>query len=193
MYEIADDTYCYPGTTVLRNEIGTRRQEVLDDFEAEMTALRAAEPMPAGRLDYNHYRAIHRHLFQDIYAWAGEPRTVRISKGGNTFCYPEYIDAQARILFSRLSVDRHLHGLDSTVFAKKAAHFMADLNAVHVFREGNGRAQLSLLVLLAEKAKHPLDADKIDPQGVMDAMIASFLGKEEPLTRVIETLVGVNR
>jgi len=73
MYEVADDTYCYPGTTVLKNKIPTRRQDVLDQFEAEMTSQRASEAMPRGNLDYAHYRAIHKHLFQDVYSWAGQP------------------------------------------------------------------------------------------------------------------------
>lgn len=192
MYEIADDTYCYPGTTVLINKIPTKRQDVLDQFEAEMTALRAAEPMPSGSLNYAHYRAIHRHLFQDVYVWAGKPRTVRISKGGNPFCFPEHIDAQANKLFSALAGKRHLRGLDTAAFASEAAHFLAELNAIHPFREGNGRAQLSFLTLLAEKAGHPLDAAKLNPKRVMDAMIAGFQGEEEPLARMIADLIKAN-
>lgn len=190
MYEVADDTYCYPGTTVLKNKLDTMRQEVLDEFETEMTDLRADEPMPAGDLDYGHYRAIHFHLFQDVYPWAGEPRTVRIAKGGNAFCYPEHIDAQAKKLFLSLAEQDHLQGLDTETFAAGAAHFMAELNAIHAFREGNGRAQLSFLVLLAEQAGHPLDTDKINPEEVMDAMIASFGGEETPLAAIIAGLIA---
>ena len=83
MYEVADDTYCYPGTTVLKNLLGLKEQAELDAFEAEITVQRASEPMPEGKLDAVHYKAIHRYLFQDVYIWAGKPRTVRISKGGN--------------------------------------------------------------------------------------------------------------
>jgi cell filamentation protein len=64
----------------------------LDAFEAEITFQRSTEPLPAGKLDDKHYRAIHRHLFQDVYEWAGKPRSVRISKGGNPFCYPELLN-----------------------------------------------------------------------------------------------------
>jgi cell filamentation protein len=152
MYEDADDTYCYPGTTVLKNKLDIRRQELLDEFETEMTDLRAAEPLPPGNLDYDHYRAIHRHLFQDVYDWAGAPRTVRISKGVNPFCYPEYIGAQAENLFGQLADDRYLQGLNNEEFARQAAHILAELNAVHAFRDGNGRAQLTFLALLAEQA-----------------------------------------
>jgi cell filamentation protein, protein adenylyltransferase len=189
VYEVADDTYCCPGTTVLKNKIATRRQDVLDQFEAEMTSQRASEPMPRGNLDYPHYRAIHRHLFQDVYAWAGKPRSVRISKGDNPFCFPENIAAQANKLFADLKKKNQLRGLDNKAFAKEAAHVLAELNAVHPFREGNGRSQLSFLMLLAERASHPLDSDKIDPRVVMDAMIESFGGSEKPLADMIEGLI----
>lgn len=189
MYEVADDTYCYLGTTMLKNKISTRRRDVLNQFEAEMTNLRAAEPMPSGSLDYAHYRAIHRHLFQDVYAWAGKPRSVRISKGGNPFCFPENIDAQAVKLFADLARKRYLQGLGALEFAREGAHFLAELNAIHPFREGNGRAQLTFLMLLADNAEHPLDANEINPKRVIDAMIASFGGEEEPLAKMIASLI----
>ena len=72
MYGAEPDPYCYPGTTVLINRLGTTDQSILNAFEAEMTSQRAAEPLPIGRLSYTHYRAIHRHFFQDVYAWAGK-------------------------------------------------------------------------------------------------------------------------
>jgi cell filamentation protein len=189
MYEVAEDTYCYPGTTVLKNKLDTRRQELLDEFETEMTDLRATEPLPSSNFDYEHYRAIHRHLFQDVYDWAGEPRTVRISKSGNPFCYPEYIGAQAERLFGQLAVDRHLRDLSKEKFAEQAAHFLAELNAIHPFREGNGRAQLTFLALLAEQAGHPLNHERLEPKPVIDAMIASFGGDEGPLTALLADLV----
>jgi cell filamentation protein len=67
MYKAEADPYCYPGTTVLINRLDLRDQAELSPFEAEITSQRAAEPLPAGRLGYRHYCAIHRHLFQDVY------------------------------------------------------------------------------------------------------------------------------
>jgi cell filamentation protein len=71
MYDAVEDPYCYPGTTVLKNKLNLRSQEKLDKFEAEITAQRADEPLPSGKLTYPHYRAIHRHLFQDVYSLGG--------------------------------------------------------------------------------------------------------------------------
>ena len=64
-----------------------------------ITAQRGEEPLPRGRLGYAHYRAIHHHLFQDVFEWAGEAATGRVAKGDSMFCYPEHIDAEMRKLF----------------------------------------------------------------------------------------------
>jgi cell filamentation protein len=189
MYEAVADPYCYPGTTVLINRLGLREQARLDALEAEMTAQRFQEPFPGGKFSYRHYCAVHRHLFQDVYSWAGKIRTVRISKSGSAFCYPEHIDREMKRLFISLKNRKHLSGLDAGTFAAQAAHFLAELNAIHPFREGNGRAQLSFLVLLAERVGHPLDSRRLVPAQVLDAMIASFSGDERPLSRLITQLI----
>lgn len=189
MYGAEPDPYCYPGTTVLINRLGIRDQAGLGAFEAEVTAERASQPLPAGRLSYTHYRAIHQHLFQDVYAWAGKIRTVRISKDGSTFCYPENIDREMRRLFADLARQEHLRGLGAPSFAKSAAHFLAELNAIHPFREGNGRTQLSFLTILAERAAHPLSIERLDPNAMLKATITSFSGHEQPLANVIAGLI----
>ena len=189
MYAAVPDPYCYSGTTVLINRLGFRDAAKLEAFEAEVSAERAAQPLPVGRLSYGHYRAIHRHLFQDVYAWAGKIRTVRISKGRSTFCYPEHIDREMRRLFSTLAEERYYKQLDARTFAGKAAHLLAELNAIHPFREGNGRTQMSFLVALAERAGHRLPLDDLDPKAMLAATIVSFDGNEKPLADLIERAI----
>ncbi|RXH17452.1 Fic/DOC family protein [Bradyrhizobium guangzhouense] len=185
MYDAVENPYCYPGTTVLKNKLGLEARRDLDAFEAEIVAQRAEEALPIGKLTYAHYRAIHRHLFQDVYDWAGNIRTVRISKGGSMFCYPESIDREMSTLFGSLARQKQFKGLTVEVFAMRAAHFLAELNAIHPFREGNGRTQLTFLTLLAETAGHPLAIERLDPDEVMKAMIESFGGEEKRLADVI--------
>ena len=189
MYDAGDDPYCYPGTTVLKNLLDLRTQEELDEFESTITAQRADEPLPLYALDVEAYRAIHRHLFQDVYQWAGEYRTVRVSKGSSAFCYPDHIDREMRSLFDQLADENFLRDLEVESFSAKAAHFMAELNAIHPFREGNGRTQNIFLALLADRAGHPLDFAQLDPEALLSAMIASFHGDEKPLAAVIQGLV----
>jgi cell filamentation protein len=189
MYDAVADPYCYPGTMVLKNIPGLRDQGALDEFEGAMTAQRADEPLPRGRLSVTHYRAIHHHLFQDVYQWAGTYRTVRMSKGGSAFCYPEHIVRQMEQLFADLNRQSFFRGLSADDFAAVATRFMAPLNAIHPFREGNGRTQTTFLVLLADRAGHPLDLDKLVPERFLQAMIASFEGNEQPLGLEIRTLI----
>lgn len=189
MYESGPDPYCYPGTNVLRNRLGLRDQAQLDDFEALVTVQRSEEPLPGGRLGYAHYRAIHKHLFQDVFAWAGEVRTVRISKGLSVFCYPEHITGEMQKLFERLRAAKFLKGLSVEEFARQSAHVLAELNAIHPFREGNGRTQLVYLTLLADRAGHPLMLARMDPKSMFAATIMSFDGDETPLAALIESLI----
>jgi cell filamentation protein len=189
MYDAVADPYCYDGTTVLKNIPGIRDQATLDEFEGAMTAQRADEPLPKGRLSVTHYRAIHHHLFQDVYQWAALYRTVRMSKGGSAFCYPEHIARQMQQLFAELKRQSFFRSLSADDFAAGATRFMATLNAIHPFREGNGRTQTTFIVLLADRAGHPLDLDKLVPERFLEAMIASFEGNEHPLESEIRTLI----
>lgn len=151
VYAAEEDPLCYPGTTVLRNKLNIKNQAELDEFELALFLTRADEEMPAGDLDYQHYKAIHHHLFQDIYEWAGAVRTIRIGKGGNWFCYPEYIDQEMRRIFRELAAADRLSKLGIEDFAVQASHVLAEINAVHPFREGNGRTQLTFLAMLLER------------------------------------------
>ena len=96
-----------PTITAIPARPSSRTSSIFEDgdelaaFEAEVSDTRADEAAPAGNLDFKHFKAIHRHLFQDVYDWAGEIRTVRMSKGGNMFCFPENIENQAKNLFGQ--------------------------------------------------------------------------------------------
>src|SRR5258705_12223983 len=167
MYDAIDDPYTYENSTVLVNKLDLREQAELEAFEAEISSARADEPLPEGNLDFAHYKAVHHHLFQDVYEWAGNARTVRMFKGGNPFCFPENIENQAAKLFGELQADNFLQGLDGSSFADKAAHFLAELNAIHSFREGNGRSQLTFFALLADYASHPIDLVNIESSEIL--------------------------
>ncbi|HXZ02775.1 MAG TPA: Fic family protein [Stellaceae bacterium] len=190
MYEAVADPYCYEGTDVLKNIPGIRDRAALEAFETVSTTQRADEPLPAGRLGMRHYQVIHRHLFQDVYSWAGKFRIVRIGKGNSTFCYPEHIEAEMRRLFSDLKQRKYLRGLSKEHFAAEAARFLASLNAIHPFRDGNGRTQMVFLVLLAARADHVLNLDRLVPERFMNAMIASFYGNESLLADELARLTA---
>jgi cell filamentation protein len=160
---MTSDPYVYPGTTVLKNKLGIRDADLLDLAERRYSTSRARQGMPTGNFDLKHLRAIHRHLFQDIYEWAGEIRTVEISKGESQFQFRQYIETGMADVHRRLVIANFLTGLDEAQFVKEAATIIGDVNYVHPFREGNGRTQLHYLKQLASRAGHPLDLTKIDP------------------------------
>lgn len=180
-YDAFDDPYSYEGTDTLINKLDLRDPLLLEAFESEMTTLRANEPLPEGNYDVQHYKRIHHHLFQDVYSWAGVCRTIRTSKGGNPFCYPEHIDTEMLKLFQHLANGPCLSAKTSDEFIPAATHFLAELNAIHPFREGNGRSQLAFMHLLGENAGFPLDFSRVERETFLHAMIASYGGQLEPL------------
>jgi cell filamentation protein len=92
------------------------------------------------------------------------------------FCYPEFISTEMQNLFTQLKANLLAAVLDRQDFANRAANFLADLNAIHPFREGNGRTQLAFLTILSEQAGHPLNLQTFNPERLLAAMIASFKG-----------------
>lgn len=189
-YDAFDDPNCYSGTGVLRNKAGLRDAEALEAFELEMTTLRAEEPLPEGRFGPAHYRAVHRHLFQDVYSWAGRYRAVRTSKGGNPFCFPEHIPAQMDALFAQLRAGPCFAASDPSSFVSAAAEFLGELNAIHPFREGNGRSQLAFMHLIGLRAGHPFDFARVERETLLPAMIASYDKDYGPLAQELEHLLG---
>lgn len=188
-YEVSDDPYCYKGTSVLKNRARLRDAETLDNFELEMSTLRSQEALPEGRFTPAHYKSIHHHLFQDVYTWAGKYRTVRTAKGGNWFCYPEHINSSMNQLFNKLAGPAFKPGSSEADFLDASTDFLAELNAIHPFREGNGRSQLTFMHLLSRRAGHPLDLERVEPETFMPAMIASFHGNNGPLRSELQKLL----
>lgn len=189
-YKAEDDPACYPGTSVLRNLPDLQDQAELEKFEVEAVGTRSLVPPPEGLFDPTHYRALHHHLFQDVYAWAGEYRTIRTGKGGNWFCYPDHIDRQMKKLFGELSKPVFVAGGECDVFVIALAEFLGELNAIHPFREGNGRTQLIFARLLGLRAGCALRTDAVEAEPFLAAMIESFNGGTEPLIDELERMLA---
>lgn len=188
------DCYTYPGTEVLRNKADIPEQEALDAFEADATAVRMLELLDRpiqGIFDLAHLQAIHRHLFQDIYEWAGELRTVDISKGNSRFANCGMIESYLGKELRRLPGERFLLGLPPELFVARLAHYMSEINAAHPFREGNGRAQRVFLSQLAEQAGYFIGFEEASRDEMYAAMIASFHGNTKPLTDLLDRITAI--
>jgi cell filamentation protein len=186
-YDAFDDPYAYRGTSTLKNKLGLRDPDQLEAFELEMTTIRAREALPRGRFDAAHYRRVHRHLFQDVYSWAGKDRTVRTAKGGNPFCFPEYIVGQMNGLFA--TIGALLDAEDADVFVREAARFLGELNAIHPFREGNGRSQLAFMAMVGRAAGFPFAFDRVRRDTFLPAMVSSYDGDLELLVDELRALL----
>ena len=144
---------CYPDTTVLINKFDIRDEEKLNEVESVLASARYAEWLNTPRLnsfDFDHYRAIHKYLFSDLYDWAGQIRTVNISKKGTKFTSAEDIETQAALIFKRLKNCNYFRGLSHSEFVNEIVDFYCITNALHPFREGNGRPKEYLLLSLSE-------------------------------------------
>lgn len=174
---IEDDPYLYPGFPVLRNKFGILDAGKLDFVEREFVAQRTRAGVPHGRFDLKHLQAIHRHLFQDIYEWAGQVRTVELAKGGSRFQFVRFIETGMNDVHRRLMASNFLHGLDRTQFAEAAGVIIGDVNHVHPFRDGNGRTQLLYLEQLARQAGQSFDITRIGKQHWLEASRAANRGE----------------
>jgi cell filamentation protein len=187
---VSDDPYVFPGTDVLRNAQGIRDALQLEEFEARLTFLRglqlAAEPV-AGQYDLAHLRAFHRYLFAGLYDWAGELRTVVLAKT-DPFCLPEHIESYGTEIFARLAEENRLLGIDRESFVGRLAHYLGDVNALHPFRDGNGRAQRAFFAQLAGDAGYRLDWQLVDPQRNTDASMAAMQGDEAPMRALLDEI-----
>lgn len=171
-----DNKYCYPESDVLRNKLNITDARALFEAEKELTAIRLRELQEnpiRGDFDFAHLRAIHRYIFQDIYEWAGEIRTVEIGKG-NLFCttafIPEYASSVFRKYFSQCDSAKE----DRDEFIKIFADNYGDLNALHPFREGNGRTQREFARLVCLECGYDFNLSCATHREMLEASILSF-------------------
>lgn len=171
------DPYCYPNSRVLKNKFGITDKDELHDEERNLSNIRAEELLNSpiiGKFDFKHLQAIHHYLFQDLYDWAGKIRTVDIAKG-NLFCRCFAIDAEAERIFGELKSENYLQNLNNVSdFGKRLAYYLAEINALHPFREGNGRSQREFVRQLAYQNNYFLSYAGITDDEMIAASVASF-------------------
>ncbi|SHI77989.1 MULTISPECIES: Fic/DOC family protein [Clostridium] len=182
-----DEFYCYHKSHTLKNKLNIIDEEKLKQAEREITALRTAQLMKnpiKGKFDFNHIKKIHVFLFGDIYEWAGKVRIVNISKG-NQFCLCQYIDSQMEDVLNKLKKEKYLEGLDIVNMSKRLSYYLGEINAIHPFREGNGRTQRMFIQELSEYNGYRLDWSKIKDEEMLEASVQSFNLKYELMEELV--------
>jgi cell filamentation protein len=183
-----DDHYIDSEYGVLKNRLGISHEALLEAAEADFVAERSRELSQApleGRFDLAHLQAIHRHLFGDVYEWAGQLRSIDISKGGHRFAHHGHIASAAAPIFNQLAAEKHLAGLSPTAFSERAGYFLGELNALHPFREGNGRAQREFISHLAHRNGYYIAWENVGRADMLQASIESFRGGISKLAAII--------
>ncbi|MDY7584979.1 putative adenosine monophosphate-protein transferase Fic [Pseudomonas sp. CCI3.1] len=190
-YGVGQDSYCYPGSTVLRNKLDIRDDSTLNDAEQQLSAVAAAtiefSPPP-----YNlaSLQKIHRTLFSDLYDWAGELRTVGISKQDTRFCQPDYMEKEAGKIFKGMASANWFEGMSRSDLIVAVADAYSDLNVVHPFREGNGRTQRILFEHLVMNAGFEISWWGVENDEWLYANIAAYNCVLEPLQQVFNRCIG---
>lgn len=192
------DPYVYQGTGVLINKANIRDENTFKKVEYQATDFRAAElhkqALPA-KFDFDHLKTIHGHLFKDVYDWAGQPRTTDLSKGKTTFERVQNIEATGKRIGNRLQEQNNLQGLDKRQFVEKVSSLYADLNALHPFREGNGRATREFISQVARSAGYEFDNARIDNNKSQwnQASAQSVQGDSGPMKEILSQAIRPSR
>jgi cell filamentation protein len=186
-----EDPYSDPVTGVLYNKFALGTAAELEAAEREIThaalILLDESPVPPS-YDLPHLREIHKRIFSDIYEWAGQIRTVAIAKG-TMFCLPQYIDSSAAVIFRELDDEDCLRGLPRDAFVGRLAYYLGEVNALHPFREGNGRAQRAFFDQLARDDGFTLAWQHLDAARNVEASAAIMRGDLEPMRKMLDALV----
>ena len=178
-YEARNSIYCYEGTNVLINKLNIKDQKLLEKVErkivlAKLYALR--QNLNIGNFDIDHFVGIHKFLFEDLYEFAGKFRNENIAKGNFSFAEWEYIEPELKRILDELKEENYLEGYDKEKLANRLAYYLAEINVLHPFREGNGRTQRVFLTQLIRHSGHDINFSTIDTDELMIATIQSADG-----------------
>jgi cell filamentation protein len=193
--------YTYRGTHTVKNTFGVTDYDEFERIEAAIVKARyteiAAGSGPTGQFDGGLIKAFHRHLFQDVYEWAGRTRDERVAlSDGTVATMPTMRKAEGKLftvgpaipvaldaIGEKLRARSYLRSLRREEFAKQAGDIMAEINTVHPFREGNGRTQRVFMEQLAHAAGHDLNFTVISKERMIQASIAAHERNDTSMMR----------
>lgn len=179
----------YEGTNCLINKLNIQNEEQLTKIEASITMAKTAElernPISVS-FDFEHYKLIHKYLFEDLYEWAGCIRTVDISKKGTNFTSSQNTETVAIACFDRLKSYNYFRNVDFEDFVENIVDFYCSTNMLHPFREGNGRTQRIFIAQLIRFCGYDINFSEIDTDDLMVATIHSANGVTDHLKEIFK-------
>lgn len=190
---MSTDPYSQDG--VLKNKFGEKDPKKLEILEKRSTIrgwIKLQNELIASpnlKLDAALIKKIHKNLFEDVYDWAGEYRTVNIVKGKTMFANALYVPAALEDLVTKLNRDITSKSITANNISEKLAYYYGELNMIHPFREGNGRTQKIFIEKVADKLGYSLQLEKIEPKKLLEVTIESVNGTGRPLKKVFEEVI----
>ena len=180
-----DYTYTDPKTGILRNLANINDHDVLLFLESAAVAKRLQElnENPVKIKGIESLFAIHRYLFQDIYSWAGKKRIVEISKDGKQFFPTSHFENAYRYIDSLILDFKKIRRNNKLQLAEKLAEILDNLNYLHPFREGNGRAQREFIRMLALEKGLTLKLNPPDSKSVYDQYMQGTINSDIKILR----------
>ncbi|HFI0130650.1 TPA: Fic/DOC family protein, partial [Streptococcus suis] len=149
-YLDSENQYTYPNSSVLINKLG-----ITDPIKAQrnehLLVTKRLSDLRIKPIEIHSIKdvlAVHHYLFQDLYSWAGQYRTVNISKSGNAFMPIQSFGA-SEIFLNKLIENFHQSAHSRSEVIQQLAEILDNLNYYHPFREGNGRTQREVIRSLA--------------------------------------------
>jgi cell filamentation protein len=192
-YQGSED-YCYPNTDVLINKLNIKNDEELSIAERDLTTIRLAQLFESkipNNFDFLLLCNIHKSIFQDIYTWAGQIRNGEFfSKGVSIFCRGSLIKSNADIIFGNIAKEKYLCTMNKQSFISRTAYYMGEINALHPFREGNGRTLREYFRQLSLNAGYLLDFSKTNKEKLLIADINALNGNYCNLISILEKAIS---
>lgn len=195
LYEARNSIYCYEGTNVLINKLDIKDNKLLLKAENKLVLAKLFELRKNKKIeqfDIEHLSGIHKYLFEDIYPFAGKFRTENIAKGFFCFAEWEFIEEQLESLLKKLKEEKYLKECEKGQMVEGLAYYMAELNVLHPFREGNGRTIREFIRQLAYVNGFVLDLQNTTSKAMLEACIKSVIDTGE-LENVLNKCLKPNR
>lgn len=186
-----NSVYCYKGTDILVNKLDIKNKELLKEYERQIVAIKLLEleKQPIDNsFDIKHFSNIHTFLFEDIYEFAGCFRNEDIAKDNFKFARWEYIEDELINLLEKLKKENYLKGLDKKTIANKLAYYIAELNVLHPFREGNGRTIREFIRQLAKHNGYYSNFNLVSAEEMLLASIKSVTDIQELEDKIYKCL-----
>lgn len=181
------DPYIQTNGNVLKNKLGITDYDELNNAEKDITFTKFLniDRTFKTKFDANYLKSIHKHIFEDIFDWAGEFRTVPIVKEeiviprlSLDYAKPKEIKSKLDNVLGRMNSEdwENLPSLDEK--SKLFTQYLAEVWAVHPFRDGNTRTTLTFAKQFSQEHGFPIDLasllDKLPRKMRLDGTVAQY-------------------